>query len=145
MPDPRSEKVQKFREDQGATRIHILTAVTPFSVSQDRFVLIESYNGARLVICRGSTPRTAFDHGEKYPLSLDTLQVFLERLAGAEAAWDSDAIPVGVSDGVTLTVEQATAHHYRRVRMIEPLEGSPHERLLAAWLVTFPEVAHALT
>ena len=38
MPDPRSEKVQKFREEQGATRIHILTAVTPFSVSQDRFV-----------------------------------------------------------------------------------------------------------
>jgi len=145
MPDPRSEKVQKFREEQGATRIHILTAVTPFSVSQDRFVLIESPHSARLVICRGSTPRTAFDHGEKYPVSLDTLRVFLERLAAAESAWAVDAIPAGVSDGVTLTAEQATARGYRRVRMIEPPEGSPHDRLLAAWLVTFPEVAHTLT
>ncbi len=145
MPDPRSEKVQKFREEQGATRIHILTAVTPFSVSQDRFVVIETRHGARLVICRGSTPRTAFDHGVKYPVSLDTVRLFLERLSAAEIAWAADAIPAGVSDGITLTAEQATAHDYRRVRMIEPPEGSPHDRLLAAWLVTFPEVAHALT
>ena len=116
----------------------ILTTVTPFSVSQDRFVVIESTYDARLVICRGSTPRTAFNHGQTQHVAPETLNVFLERLAAAEAAWNGDAIPVGVSDGVTITVEQAAAGDYRRVRMVEPPEGSPHERLLAAWMVTFP-------
>ena len=88
--------------------------------------MIETRHGARLVICRGSTPRTAFDHGVKSPVSLDTVRLFLERLSAAEIAWAADAIPAGVSDGITLTAEQATAHDYRRVRMIEPPEGSPH-------------------
>lgn len=144
MPDPRSEKVQRFREEQGADRVHILTAIQPFSVSQDRFVLVESLWGTRLITCRGGTPRTAFDQGRTQPVSPETVRLFLERLAAAEAAWASDAIPAGVSDGVTITAEWAEAREYRRVRMVEPPEGSAHERLLAAWLVTFPDIAHAL-
>ena len=145
MPDPRSDKVQKFREEQGALRVHILTAIQPFSVSQDRFVLIEFADDAWLVICRGCTPRTAFNHGRAQTVRSDDLRAFLGRLDAADAAWAKDAIPAGVSDGVTLTVEQATDDDYRRVRMVEPPEGSVHARLLDAWMVTFPEIAIALT
>jgi hypothetical protein len=145
MPDPRSDKVQKFREEQGASRVHILTALQPFSVSQDRFVLIEFAEDAWLVICRGCTPRTAFNHGRAQMIRSEDLRAFLERLGAAEAAWARDAIPTGVSDGVTLTVEQATNNEYRRVRMVEPPDDSVHARLLDAWMVTFPEIALALT
>jgi hypothetical protein len=145
MLDPRSDKVQKFREEQGASRVHILTAIQPFSVSHDRFVLVELPYGARLVICRGCTPRTAFSHGQTQMVPPDTLRVFLERLEAAEDAWSGDAIPAGVSDGVTITAEQAARGEYRRVRMVEPPEESPHAWLLAAWMVTFPDIAHALT
>jgi hypothetical protein len=145
MPDQRSEKVQKFREEQGALRIHVLTAVTPFTISQDRFVLAEFSTGARLYTCHGCTPRTAFDHGQMQIVSMETLRAFQDRLAAAEDAWIGDAIPAGVSDGVTLTAERAEVSSYRRVRMVEPPVGSAHERLLAAWLVTFPDIAHALT
>ena len=145
MPDPRSDKVQKFREEQGASRVHILTAIQPFSVSQDRFVLIEFAHEARLVICRGGTPRTAFNHGKTQMVRSEELRAFLERLDGAENAWENDAILAGFSDGITLTVEQAAADEYRRVRMVEPPEDSAHARLLDAWMVTFPEIAIALT
>jgi hypothetical protein len=145
MADPRSDKVQKFREEQGATRVHILTAIQPFSVSQDRFVLIEFTREAQLVICRSGTPRTPFDHGQTQAVRSGELRTFLDRLDAANAAWVADAIPTGVSDGVTLTVEQATPAEYRRVRMVEPPENSIHARLLEAWMVTFPEIAIALT
>ncbi len=145
MPDPRSDKVQKFREEQGASRVHILTAIQPFSVSQDRFVLIEFEHEAWLVICRGGTPRTAFNHGQAQTVRSEDLRAFLERLDAADGAWANDAIPAGVSDGVTLTIEQATDDEYRRVRMVEPPEDSVHARLLDAWMVTFPEIAIALT
>jgi hypothetical protein len=45
----------------------------------------------------------------------------------------------------TLTIEQATADEYCRVRMIEPPEDSIYARLSDAWMVTFPEIAIALT
>jgi hypothetical protein len=145
MPDPRSDKVQKFREEQGAARVHILTAIQPFSVSQDRFVLIEFKRGAELVICRSGTPRTPFNHGQMQTVQSEALRTFLDRLDAANGAWAADAIPSGVSDGVTLTIELATAGEYRRVRMVEPPEDSVHARLLDAWMVTFPEIAIALT
>ena len=46
---------------------------------------------------------------------------------------------------MTLTIEMADAESYRRVRMVDPPVGGPHERLLSAWMTTFPEVAIALT
>jgi hypothetical protein len=144
MPDPRSEKVQRFREEQGASRVHILTAIQPFSISQDRFVVIEFADDAWLVTCSGCTPRTAFNYGQAQTVRAEQLRAFLERLDAAEAAWANDAIPAGVSDGVTLTIEQATADGYRRVRMVEPPEGSAHGRLLDAWMVTFPGIALTL-
>ena len=108
-------------------------------------MVIEWRSGARLVQCPGCTPRTALGQGEAIDIAPDTLRAFQDRLAEADAAWRADAVPVGVHDGVTLTVEHADAHSYRRVRMVDPPEGSAHDRLLSAWMTTFPVVAHALT
>jgi hypothetical protein len=144
MSDLRSTNVLHFREEQGAARVHILTAVAPFTVSQDRFVLIETGTGARLVACTGCTPRTALSHGQSRDLPAETLAAFLSRIEAAAAAWDADAIPSDIHDGVTITVERADAAGYCRVRMVAPPEGSPHARLLSAWTATFEEVRRAL-
>ena len=44
-----------------------------------------------------------------------------------------------VRHAIKSTVEQADAHGYERVRMVEPPSGGPHARLLAAWADAFPE------
>jgi len=136
--------VQRFREEQGAIRVHILTAVAPFTVSQDRFVLIETGEGARLVICTRCTPRTALGHGQTRDIPPDVLARFLDAVDAAEAAWSGDAVPENVYDGVTIIVERAEANAYRRTRMVAPPEGSPHARLLAAWTDAFEEARRAL-
>jgi hypothetical protein len=145
MPDPRAINVQRFRESQGATRVHILTTIQPFTVSQDRSVVLERPGGAWLIHGSRCTPHTPLGHGRTRRIDDETLTAFLQRLDAADAAWDSDAIPAGIHDGVTITIERAEDGDYRRTRMVEPPEGSAHERLLAAWMTTFPEVAHALT
>jgi hypothetical protein len=144
MPDTRASNVQRFREDQGATRVHILTAVAPFTVSQDRFVLIEMAEGARLVACTRCTPRTALIHGQMRTISPDTLARFLEAVNAAEAAWSGDAVPESIHDGVTIIIEWAEADAYHRTRMVAPPESSPHGRLLAAWTDVFEEVRRIL-
>ena len=144
MADTRSGNVQRFREEQGATRVHILTAVAPFTVSQDRFVLIETAEGARLVACTRCTPRTALSHGQTRDIPPDTLARFLGAVSAAEAAWSRDAVPENVHDGVTIIVEWADTDTYCRTRMVAPPEGSPHARLLAAWTDAFEEVRRTL-
>jgi hypothetical protein len=144
MPDTRASNVQRFREDQGAARVHILTAVAPFTVSQDRFVLIEVAEGARLVACTRCTPRTALIHGQTRAIPPDTLARFLDAVNAAEAAWSGDAVPENIHDGVTIIVEWADADAYRRTRMVAPPEGSPHGRLLAAWTDAFEEARRTL-
>ncbi len=146
MSDPRTVNVKRFREEQGAVRVYILTAIQPFTVSQDRFLVVERRNQeAWLIHCFGCTPRTALGNGNSQAISPENLEEFAARINAASVAWDFDAIPSGVHDGITLTVEMADADSYRRVRMVEPLEGSPHEQLLSAWMTAFPEVAIALT
>jgi hypothetical protein len=146
MNDPRANNVKRFREEQGALRIYMLTAIQPFTVSQDRFIVVERRNEeAWLIHCTGCTPRTALGNGNSQSLSPETLQTFAARIEAASAAWSGDAIPEGIHDGVTLTFELADAESYRRVRMVDPAEGSAHEKLLSAWMTTFPEVAIALT
>jgi len=144
MTDIRSTNVLRFREEQGAARVHILTAVAPFTVNQDRFVLVETEAGARLITCTGCTPRTALNHGQARDLPAEMLAAFLSRSEAAAAAWTEDAIPANIHDGVTLTVECADAAGYCRVRMVAPPDGSPHARLLAAWIATFDEVRRVL-
>jgi hypothetical protein len=144
MPDTRASNVQRFREEQGAARVHILTAVAPFTVSQDRFVLIETAEGARLVTCTHCTPRTALSHGQMRDIPPDTLARFLGAVDAAEAAWSGDAVPENIHDGVTIIVERAEADAYYRTRMVAPPEGSSHGRLLAAWTDAFEEVRRAL-
>ena len=146
MSDPRTDNVKRFREDQGAVRVYILTAIQPFTVSQDRFIVVERRNDdAWLIHCTGCTPRTSLGNGNSKGILPDVLEDFAARIEAASAAWDSDAIPQGVHDGVTLTIEMADAESYRRVRMVDPADGSPHEQMLSAWMTTFPEVAIALT
>lgn len=144
MGDTRSANVQRFREEQGAARVHILTAVAPFTVSQDRFVLIETAEGVRLVTCTRCTPRTALSHGQNRDIPPDTLVRFLSAVDAADAAWSRDAVPESIHDGVTIIVERADADAYRRTRMVAPPEGSPHARLLAAWTDAFDEVRRTL-
>jgi len=144
MPDPRTTNVQRYREEQGAARIHLLTAIAPFTVSQDRFIVVEAGEVARLVSCSRCTPRTVLGQGQAREVAPETLVAFQRGLAAAEAAWAQDAVPPNVHDGVTITAEYADAGIYRRVRMVAPPEGSPHARLLAAWLDAFPEVRRAL-
>lgn len=144
MTDTRTTNVVRFREEQGAARVHILTLMAPFTVSQDRFVLLETGSGARLVVCTRCTPRTALNHGQARAVPEETLAAFLRGIEAAEAAWTDDAIPAGIHDGVTITVERAGAEGYSRVRMVAPPEGSPHARLLAAWSSAFEEVRRAL-
>jgi hypothetical protein len=145
MSDPRADNVKRFREEQGALRVYLLTAIQPFTVSQDRFIVVERRNqDAWLIHCTGCTPRTALGNGNSQTIPPEKLEEFDRLIHAASAAWKSDAIPSGVHDGVTLTVEIADADSYRRVRMVDPPEGSAHDKLLSAWMTVFPEVALAL-
>ncbi len=146
MPDDtRAANVQRFREEHGASRVHLLTVHAPFSVRQDRFIVLETGTGARWFICgEGCTPRTPLDTGDERPIDPDTLAAFLADTAAASEAWASDAVPPNVHDGVTLTCEQAEPGGYRRVRIVDPLPGSAHARLIAAWTAAFPEVKRRL-
>lgn len=140
MTDPRAENVKRFRDEHGAQRVVILTAVTPFKVSQDRVIVVQANYHGQLITCSGCTPRTALGQGIIRDISPKDMMNFFDALQAAEDAWAHDAMPPNVHDGVTYTVEQADANGYQRVRMVDPDADSPHARLLEAWTVTFPEV-----
>lgn len=140
MTDPRAANVRQFCEQQGAQQVLILTAVTPFGVSQNRAVVIVWDGRAELVTCSGCTPRTALHHGTRRAIAPETLSAFLAQIDAAGAAWQGDALPPHVHDGVTLTVERAQGGDYQRVRMVAPDAGSPHAQMIAAWASAFPEV-----
>lgn len=144
MTDPRATSVQRFREDHGAQRVVILTAVTPFKVSQDRAIVVQADYNAQLILCSGCTPRTALGQGIMRDIMPKDLRDFFTELEQARHAWDNDAVPANVFDGVTVTIEQADSHGYARVRMVDPEPDSPHARLLSAWMTTFPEVRKML-
>jgi hypothetical protein len=144
MTDPRAANVQRFREEQKAARVQILCVIAPFTVSQERFILIETAAGARLISCSGCTPRTPLGQGPSREITPDVLAAFLRTADSAEAAWAADAIPTDIHDGVTITVERADATGYSRVRMVAPPAGSSHARLLDAWRSAFDEVRKTL-
>lgn len=145
MPDVRSTEVQHFRETQGATRIHLLTINTPFNPSQDRFILIELPHDTFLTSCAQCSPRVTIGYGQLYNVQLDVLRGFLDTVESAAQAWQEDAIPPDVHDGVTITMEVADSAGYRRVRMVDPPEDTPHSRLLAAWTENFPQVRRVVS
>ncbi len=142
--DPREARVQNFRVAQNARCVLILSAVSPFSVSQERFVVVQRENDVRLIVCAGCTPRTDLAQGQARPLSAEEWAVFQRDLALTEMAWTGDAIPPNVHDGRTITVERADASGYERVRIVAPPPESSHARLLAAWARAFPEVRRVL-
>ena len=147
MPDSdtRAANVQRFREERSAQRVHILTVHAPFSVRQDRFIVLETSAGGRWFICgEGCTPRTPLTTGDERPIDADTLAAFLGDVTAASEAWQADAVPPNVHDGVTLTCEEADAGGYRRVRIVDPVPGSAHARLIAAWTAAFPEIKRRL-
>jgi hypothetical protein len=143
--DNRAEHVQRFCQERGATRVHILTVHAPFTVRQDRFVVLERGAGGQFISGKGCTPRTPLGTGEERPLYAETLAAFLRAVEAASEAWDGDAVPPNMHDGVTLTCEQADADDYRRVRIVDPAPGSAHARLIAAWTAAFPDVRRALS
>ncbi len=142
--DPRETRVQNFRVTQNARQVFILTAVTPFSVSQERFVVMASGDGVRLITCAGCTPRTDLAQGQARPVALDVWRNFQVDLSQTEMAWAGDAVPPNVHDGLTITVERAEPESYERVRIVAAPPQSPHARLLEAWARAFPEVRRAL-
>lgn len=144
MTDQRAANVQRFREEQGAQRVWVLSAVIPFSVSQDRVLVVQRDNGAQLITCNGCTPRTALGQGTLREITPETFAEFLTGLEDAEMAWTGDAIPPNVHDGVTFTVERADASGYERVRIVDPSTNSPHDRLLITWADAFPEARKLL-
>ncbi len=144
MTDVRAANVERFRAAQGAQRVHILTAASPFVATQARFIVLEGAEGARLVACPDCTPRTALGLGASEPISPDALKRFLQDLDDAAMAWVGDVVPGTLHDGITVTVERADATGYARVRMVDPAPGSPHARLLAAWTRAFPAVREAI-
>lgn len=144
MPDPRAETVRRFREDQGARRVYILTVLQPFTIKQNRFMVVEWHKSAQLIHCPDCTPRTALGNGEVTDLEIDDLATFTIAVDAARAAWDVDFVPSGLHDGITITIERCDDRAYTRTRMVDPPEGSDHERLQSAWMAAFPEVALAL-
>ena len=139
MTNPRAAIVQQFRQEHGADSVYILTALQPFGVSQNRCILIVTGHCAQLVCCNSCTPRTTLGQGGLREVEPVELEQFLRDLQDAELAWTGDAIPPQVHDGITFTVERATAGGYERVRIVDAAPGSPHARLLAAWRNVFPE------
>ncbi|MCZ7540042.1 MAG: hypothetical protein M5U29_09040 [Anaerolineae bacterium] len=144
MPDNRSLTVQRFCAEQGADCVYLLTAIQPFTVSQNRCMVVVAGRSARLLCCHSCTPRTSLAQGSMRDVEPETLNRFLRDLEGAALAWEADAVPPNIHDGLTITVERATAGGYERVRMVEPPSGGPHARLLAAWVNAFPEVRRAI-
>jgi len=145
VTDVRAAHVERFRAEQGARRVHLLTAASPFVVTQARFIVVEgAEGGARLIACPDCTPRTALGLGAAEPIAPAVLDAFLRDLDDAVAAWAGDAVPAHLHDGVTITVERADADGYARVRLADPAPDSPHARLLAAWAQAFPAVRRAI-
>lgn len=144
MPDTRAEKVRRFCAEQQASRLHILTVVTPFSVSQDRLIVVEHGKTAQVIVCNGCTPRTAFEHGDLRDIDPDVLSGFLTDVDDAEMAWVGDSVPPNIHDGITVTIERTDGDTYERVRIVDPEVASPHARLIGAWTEAFPEARNWL-
>ncbi len=145
MTDQRATTVQRYRAEQKAQAVYILTTVMPFSVSQNRAIVVfDGGSMGHLITCSGCTPRTALGQGVMRDIPPDVLNTFLAALEDAAAAWDNDAIPPNVHDGVTITVERVNDSGYMRVRIVEPQPDTPHHHLIAAWTQAFPEVRQML-
>lgn len=144
MADNHEIEVQRFRAAQRATRLHLLTVITPFAPTLNRFMLIEGEAGATLRRCIGCRLSAPLDQGDSEPVPADKVAAFLHGVENAESAWSEDAVPDGVLDGVTLIAERATAQGYDITHMVAPRGTSPHARLLRAWIESFPDVQRAL-
>ncbi|MBN2305847.1 MAG: hypothetical protein JXQ72_15295 [Anaerolineae bacterium] len=144
MADNRATEVQRFRAAQRAARLHLLTVITPFRASLDRFMVIEGEAGATLRRCTGCRLSAPLDQGESQPVAPETLDVFLHGIESARAAWDQDALPDDTLDGVTIIAERATGDGYAITHMLAPRSNSPHARLLRAWAEAFPAVEKVL-
>lgn len=144
MPDEREAEVRQFAEAQHATRLHILTAVTPFRAAQDRFVLLERDEMAMLVACVGCPFRAPLSRGEPQPLAQAKVDQFLAALAPLAVETLDDHFPEGAHDGTTLVFERLDGRGYVQVAMLNPPPRSQHAQIVAAWTRTFPAVRAAL-
>ncbi|MCZ2097641.1 MAG: hypothetical protein LC121_15515 [Anaerolineae bacterium] len=144
MVDDREREGRQFAREQDATRLHILTAVTPFRAAQDRFVLLERAGQAMLVACRGCPFRAPLSRGEPQPLAPARLEEFLAALAPLAVDKLEDYFPEGAHDGTTIVFERLDERGYVQVALLNPPKNSPHARLVSAWSRTFPAVRSLL-
>ena len=86
MPDDHAQQVERFRAAQRATRLHLLTALSPLAASLDRFIVVEAEAGATLRRCTGGRLTASLDRGDARPLTPETLAAFLEAIQAAGAA-----------------------------------------------------------
>jgi hypothetical protein len=142
--EARAGEVERFRTMQGADRVHILTIITPFRAALDRFVLVESADGAHLIDGSQLHLSAPLDRGEAAPVAPGVLADFVRQANQAETAWDADAVDQDVHDGLTVIVERASAAGYAIIHIVNPRSNSPHMRLLNAWRSAFPLVDRAL-
>jgi|SRR5690606_14854141 len=144
MPDERETEVRRFAKEQNATRLHILSVVTPFRAAQDRFVLLERDGLAMLVTCVGCPFRAPLSRGEPQPLAAAKLDQFLAALDPLAVETLDDYYPEGAHDGTTIVFERLDARGYVQIAMLEPPKRSKHSRILSAWTRTFPTVRAAI-
>lgn len=144
MPDEREAEVRQFAEEQNATRMHILSVVTPFRPAQDRFVLMERDGLVMLVACVGCPFRAPMTRGEPQPLAPAKLDEFLAALEPLAVETLDDYFPEGAHDGTTIVFERLDQRGYVQVAMLNPPKRSKHSRLVSAWTRTFPAVRAAL-
>ena len=141
----REDEVKQFCAAQQATRLHILTMITPLSPRLQRFVLIERAAEAVLRVCTDCRLSADLEQGDDAPVAEETLADFLRRVDGAAAAWDEDAVPDDVLDGLTIILERATTNDYAITHVVAPRANSPHRRLIDAWRTAFPVVGQAFS
>lgn len=144
MPDEREAEVRQFARAQNASRLHILTVVTPFRAAQDRFVLLERAGMAMLVACVGCPFRAPLSRGEPQPLAQAKLDQFLDALAPLAVETLDDHFPEGAHDGTTIVFERLDARGYVQIAMLNPPKRSKHAQIVSAWTRTFPTVRAAL-
>mgnify|MGYP000874614017 CR=1 FL=1 len=144
MPDERETEVRKFAKSQHATRLHILSVVTPFRAAQDRFVLLERGEMVMLVACVDCPFRAPMARGEPQPLAPAKLEQFLKALAPLAVETLDDYFPEGAHDGTTIVFERLDEQGYVQIAMLDPPKRSKHSRLVSAWTRTFPAVRAVL-
>jgi hypothetical protein len=136
----RAGELLRFCHKQDAVGVYVLTVLSPFRASQDRYVLADHGRDATLLVCSNCPLESPLCEGQLYPISPSDLAEFRRRLDAIAHDWQDEVVSPDSHDGVTYILEHAQGLDYRRVRMVTPPDKSAQACLLAAWRDSFPVV-----